>query len=328
MHAMKEPDLDNEIKRLLTWVVVCIKTDNYQGLSDVNVYTESFSAGILNHIWDCDLKNLNTYKDRNYPGIDLGDGNAEIAVQVTSTDTREKVTHTITNFESNPDNACYKKLYIVIYKDEKHEYRSFTTNGKYEFDKDHILSLNELCFIIAGLSVDKKKALLAHLHSVLNIPTPAEFRITTEEYLVTRFFGALVEMAAEDVEDVSVDDMPDNADLEEKQARFAKYWDFVKRCYEEVIAASEERLFTAAYDRLDASERIQLRIFLQRQSEKALLKTENPVDAIDTVRKEIIKRANIGFLSEGQVENYLYYQLYMCKLLPNPGAQVAAVALK
>lgn len=328
MHVMKEVDLDNEIKRLLTWIVVCIKTDNYQGLSDINVYSESFSAGILNHIWDCNLKNLNTYTDRNYPGIDLGDETAEIAVQVTSTDVREKVTHTITNFESNPNNECYKKLYIVIFKDEKHEYQSFTTNGKYEFDKANILSLNELCFIIAGLPDNKKKLLLAHLHAKLNIPTPAEFKVTTEEYLVTRFFGALVEMAGEDVDTINSDDIPDNADLDEKQARFTKYWDFVKKRYEEVIAASEERLFTAAYDRLDASERIQLQIFLQRQSEKALLKTDNPVDAVDAVREAIIKRANIGFLAEGQVENYLYYQLYMCKLLPNPDMASATEATK
>lgn len=53
MHVIKEVDVDNEIKRLLTWIVVCIKTDNYQGLSDINVYSEPFSAGTL--------KNLNTY---------------------------------------------------------------------------------------------------------------------------------------------------------------------------------------------------------------------------------------------------------------------------
>ena len=69
---------------------------------------ESLMEVLLNIILDSDLKNMNLEKE-NFPAIDLGDdapvvldGQAvRLAVQITSTGTRQKVRHTLDEFFSN-----------------------------------------------------------------------------------------------------------------------------------------------------------------------------------------------------------------------------------
>lgn len=323
MHVMKDVDVDNNIKRLLAYVASYIKIDNYQGLSDINVYSEEFSAGILNPVWQCDLKDLNTYTDPNYPGIDLGDKVKKVSVQVTSTSTRDKIAHTIEEFEKNDLHDDYDDLYVFVFGDTRPKYKAFTTNGKYTFSTDNVLSLNELCFIIRGLPIERKTQIATHLNDKLNLPSPTEFKVTVENFLVNKFFKALIDMANEDMDSDTEVEIVDEADLDIKKERFQKYWSFIEECYKKVVTAREELLFRKAFNRLDQSERLKLQAFLQHMSEKSLLQTADPVKAIEIVRKDLFERANIGYLSEVQIENYLFYQLYMCKLLPNPAKQAA-----
>lgn len=323
MHILKTVDTDNEIKRLLTWLIVYVGVDNTSGLTDINVYSESFLVPILNLIWNSNLENLNTYDDQYHPGIDLGDTAGRLAIQVTSTTVRAKITGTIEKFEKREEHLNYDKLYVIALSANKPKYKDFVTNGKYQFDSGCVLSLNELISIITKLPEVAKLEILAALRDRINIPDRKESLVTIEDFLVNKFFEALVELAKTEEDDNSgtgggYEDTVDVADLDIKRQRFEKYWTYIEECYRNVIELQQEKLFRRAFEKLDTSERIQLQDFLRRESDKALLKTDNPVEALDIVRNTLIQKAAINLLSESQIENYLYYQLYMCKLLPNP----------
>jgi len=324
VHILPTADTDNEIKRLLTWLVAYVGVDNASGLSDVNIYSETFLIPLLNPIWGCDLQNLNTYDDQNHPGIDLGDKVGRIAIQVTSTTVRSKITKTIEKFEDKErkEYLNFDNLYVVALSSSKPKYKPFTTNGKYKFDSKHVLSLNELVSLITKLPDDSKTTILETLRKNMNLPNDRASLITIEDYLVNKFFGEIIRLAKEEQdepnEDERFDSVVDTGDLDLKRERFEKYWSYIEDCYRSVIELQQEKLFRRAFEKLDTSERLQLQVFLARESEKALMKSDNPVEALDIVRKDLIQRASINLLSESQIENYLYYQLYMCKLLPNP----------
>lgn len=324
MHILPTVDTDNEIKRLLTWLVAYVGADNASGLSDVNIYSETFLIPLLNPIWGCDLQNLNTYDDQNHPGIDLGDKVGRIAIQVTSTTVRSKITKTIEKFEDEErkEYLNFDSLYVIALSSSKPNYKSFTTNGKYTFDSKHVLSLNELVSLITKLPDDAKTTILETLRKNMNLPNDRASLITIEDYLVNKFFGEIIRLAKEEQDESNegelFDSVVDTGDLDLKRERFEKYWSYIEDCYRSVIELQQEKLFRRAFEKLDTSERLQLQVFLARESEKALMKSDNPVEALDIVRKDLIQRASINLLSESQIENYLYYQLYMCKLLPNP----------
>lgn len=321
MNILRAVDLDSEIKRLLTWFVVYVNIDNKLNLTDINVYAENFIIPLLNSVLDCNLENLNTYDDENYPGIDLGDRSKRIAVQVTSSTVRQKIDKTIEKFESREEYMNFDTLYVAALSHEKPNYRDFKTNGKYAFKQKNILSINELMSMMKDRSDSVKQEIMDSLKKKMNIPQDEESKLTIEDFLVNKFFEQIVKLAKEEVLCDSADfeeSALNHGDLDVKRTRFDRYWSYVETCYRDVIQLRQERLFHKAFERLDSSERIQLQKFLGRESEKALLKTDNPVEALDIVKKDIVSRASISLLSETQVENYLYYQLYICKLLPNP----------
>lgn len=326
MNILKAIDLDSEIKRLLTWFVVYVNIDNKLNLTDINVYAENFIIPLLNSVLDCSLENLNTYDDENYPGIDLGDRSKRIAVQVTSSTVRRKIDKTIEKFESRKEYLNFDTLYVAALSHDRPDYRDFKTNEKYTFEPKNILSINELMFMVKERPDSVKQKIMNSLKRQMNIPQDEEFKLTIEDFLVNKFFEQIMKLAKEEVLCNNADceeSVPNHGDLDVKRMRFEKYWSYIENCYRDVIQLRQEKLFHNAFERLDSSERIQLQKFLCRESEKALLKTDNPVEALDIVKKDIISRASISLLSETQVENYLYYQLYICKLLPNPIEEVS-----
>lgn len=318
MHIIANYDIDAEIKRLLAYLVTYVAIDNHQGLNDVNVYSEDFLIPILNPLFGCKLVNMNTFDDHSYPGIDLGDENEKIAVQVTSTTVRKKIDHTIKQFEKRGDDEKFNSLYVVALSIDRPQYKTFTTNGKYTFSSKNVLSINELAAKIVLLPKDKKEEILESLKGQLNIPNNPLESLSLESFLINKFFKEIVAIAKEESDTNDGLIAPSAGDIDIKRERFSQYWSYIEECYRSVIQLQQERLFKRAFEKLDTSEQASLQAFLQRESEKALIRTNSPIEALDIVRKDIMTRVSLTLLSETQVENYLYYQLYMCKLLPNP----------
>ena len=116
MIANREVLLD-ELKDILA--VYAKRVEMEEGkLSDAS---ESFYCGLLNAMMGGNLKNMNREKP-NFPAIDLGDdapvvldGQAvRLAVQITSTGTRQKVRHTLDEFFSNHLHSRFDRLIVLV----------------------------------------------------------------------------------------------------------------------------------------------------------------------------------------------------------------------
>jgi hypothetical protein len=78
-----------------------IHFSNEQGLYDINRVSEDVAAGLLNLVFNLDLKNLNE-EETNFPGIDLGDETQKKAFQVTSRTDRAKIKKDMVTFMKTP----------------------------------------------------------------------------------------------------------------------------------------------------------------------------------------------------------------------------------
>lgn len=84
------------IAALIDYWLIEIKTHNYESYTDINKAGEDLSRQLLNLIYEYELEDLNKIK-RNFPGLDIGDQKkAMVGFQITSTNTRKKLIHTLT----------------------------------------------------------------------------------------------------------------------------------------------------------------------------------------------------------------------------------------
>jgi hypothetical protein len=133
-------------------------------LYDGNIHAENFICTLLNMCYDYELINLNEEKS-NFPGLDLGDKNLGIGVQITSTKTSLKVNNTL---EKCCNHECYKtfpKIKIFILTEKQNKYSvTYNYEGMMEFDVEKdILDFDSLYIKIMYLSVTKQRQIADYI---------------------------------------------------------------------------------------------------------------------------------------------------------------------
>lgn len=154
---MKQEELIKVCSDLLYKLCDLVESRNTLNYYDINISSEYFFIPLLNQVFDCDLKNLNTEK-KNAKAIDLYDVNGKLSVQVTSDSSAKKIRDTLIKYR---DNNLYKKyqrlIFVVIVR--SHIYRADFTNdidGKFIFSKSRdIYTIGSLIKSISALSVEK-----------------------------------------------------------------------------------------------------------------------------------------------------------------------------
>lgn len=132
MIATKDDRMLDVISDCLNYMCNKVSLENATGRYDINKFMENFYAGVLNIVWGCNLVNLNLF-EYNAEAIDLCDTNAYIAVQVTSTNTTEKIKHTIETFNKNAYYEQYDKLYMYIITAKGKNRKSYDPGHGVEF---------------------------------------------------------------------------------------------------------------------------------------------------------------------------------------------------
>lgn len=131
---------------------------------------ESLMEGLLNIILDSDLKNMNLERE-NFPAIDLGDRRKGLAVQVTSTGTRDKVRHTLKEFFDNGLNGQFSRLIIVVVgRAERFSTAPQVPDGFDFVPKRDVWDLAGLLREIRGLPERKQGRVDAYLRERVNLP--------------------------------------------------------------------------------------------------------------------------------------------------------------
>lgn len=106
-------NIDQQLGAFVSAARIAIK----KNLPSYNVISETTLAGLLNLIHGWNLVNANS-KKQNFPGVDLIDPNARVAVQVTSTNKPDKVDHTLDQFAGNHYGTQFDRLIILVITDD------------------------------------------------------------------------------------------------------------------------------------------------------------------------------------------------------------------
>ena len=111
-----------------------IGINNYVNLYDNNIVAEDFMCGLLNLIYGYNFTNAN-HVMRNAPAIDLVDQQNRIAVQVTSTGSREKIQNTVDQFIRHELYKDYDYLWMLFLGDIPKLKKPLDTKGLLVFDE-------------------------------------------------------------------------------------------------------------------------------------------------------------------------------------------------
>ena len=100
--------IDQQLGAFVSAAQIAIK----KNLPTYNVVAETILAGLLNRVHGWKLVNANA-KQKNFPGVDLIDAEGRVSVQVTSTNTVQKLDHTLEQFTGKNLGAQFDRLIFL-----------------------------------------------------------------------------------------------------------------------------------------------------------------------------------------------------------------------
>lgn len=169
---MRQLEVENELRDVVSRIIVQVELATAQGRTDINLALEDAFIPILRSVYNLPrLINLNR-KQKNYPGIDLGDDHDRVAFQVTSTVSLDKVKFTIGQFMDRSYFNTFDELYILMLARKQASYSQASVNAllteQFSFDcKRHIIDLSDLLGQIAGLRLAAQERVLAEFKHIL-----------------------------------------------------------------------------------------------------------------------------------------------------------------
>lgn len=144
----------NYIERHIGALAFRIKSRGKINLLDLNIYSETFFADMMNIIFSYNLRNLNAVI-QNAEGIDLVDDVNKIIMQVSATSTKQKVEKSLNKRKLN-EYKDYRFRFIAIIEDAN-KLRSETYKNPYNvaFDpQNDIIDISYILKIINNMSID------------------------------------------------------------------------------------------------------------------------------------------------------------------------------
>lgn len=166
---MRLAEIQNKINELLSQFVTEVRGANAAGRTDINRAAETLLIPLLGEVYGWKhLVNLNSEENENFPAIDLGDKEAGVAIQVTSTSNSEKIKETLQKFRDKELFRNYPRIYFYILTEKQASYSSKAFNeisqGFFEFDpKKHILDYRDVFETITGFTAGRAEKVLGIL---------------------------------------------------------------------------------------------------------------------------------------------------------------------
>ena len=150
---MRILEIENELRDVVSKIILEVELSTKQNRYDLNLVLEDAFIPILKQTFNLsNLINLNR-KQKNFPGIDLGDEYDRVAFQITASTTLDKVKKTLTKFKSNTFYNSFDELYILMLTKKQDSYSQNSidqiTDGIFNFSaKTHIIDLGDLLGLI------------------------------------------------------------------------------------------------------------------------------------------------------------------------------------
>lgn len=164
------------------------------GDQGVNHAAENFYCGLLNIMLskpekEYHLHNMNPIQS-DFPAIDLGDEENSLAVQVTTTEHRDKVNHTLSKFFENNLDQTYRRLIILVIGKKDEFKKEFRVPQSFDFlHSRDVWDLDRLGKELGKLNQKKLEELDAYLTDALS-------RVPRSERALRLKFPAVLERDA------------------------------------------------------------------------------------------------------------------------------------
>ncbi|GGY11279.1 hypothetical protein GCM10007160_42870 [Litchfieldella qijiaojingensis] len=172
MSLVKQVEIENQLREVISRLIIEIDLATNQGRLDVNLISEDAWIPILKEVYQCpNLTNLNR-KHKNFPGIDLGDEQDRVAFQVTSSTDIEKVKSTLEQFKKRNYKNAFDELYIFTLRAKQKSYSQDAIDkvveGDFLFDaKEHIIDPGDILAAITGLRLPAQERMLQEFRAIL-----------------------------------------------------------------------------------------------------------------------------------------------------------------
>jgi hypothetical protein len=169
---MRQLEIENQLRDVVSRIIVQVELATAQGRTDINLALEDAFIPILKSVYNLPhLVNLNR-KQKNFPGIDLGDDHDRVAFQLTSTTTLDKVKFTVRQFMDRAYFNTFDELYILMLARKQTSYSQASVNelltDQFAFNcKKHIIDLSDLLALVSGLRLAAQERVLAEFKHIL-----------------------------------------------------------------------------------------------------------------------------------------------------------------
>lgn len=169
---MRQLEVENQLRDVVSRIIVQVELATAQGRTDINLALEDAFIPILKSVFNLPhLINLNR-KQKNFPGIDLGDDHDRVAFQVTSTTGLEKVKFTIGQFMGRSYHNTFDELYVLMLGKKQASYSQSAVNALLTEDfsfncAKHIIDLSDILRMVAGLRLAAQERVLTEFRHIL-----------------------------------------------------------------------------------------------------------------------------------------------------------------
>ena len=144
---MKRIRLHNNIKQSLARFSSEVEISNQNSHYDINIHSEYLLVSLLNLVFNYRLVNANQIK-KNYPAVDLVDIENRVAFQITSSQTRKKISDTLESFIKNDLYKEFDDLYILFLTTKKSKLKldwiDEIIGDSIRFTKRNLINLSDL----------------------------------------------------------------------------------------------------------------------------------------------------------------------------------------
>lgn len=154
---MKHLDLLNEFRAAMSQLATQVEAASAMRMYDINKVSENLVLGVLRELYGWrHLRNLNSTERANFPGIDLADDVAGVAIQVTATSTLDKIRSTIETFLAHELDKKYKRVVVYVLSRKQASYSQDgidrAAKGQFKLDASNdILDHRDVCGVAADV---------------------------------------------------------------------------------------------------------------------------------------------------------------------------------
>ncbi|MGW1444211.1 SMEK domain-containing protein [Serratia rhizosphaerae] len=314
---IKSMEYITNISNGLAYLSRCVEARSSLNLNDINIHSENFYKDLFNLIYDYNLKNLNSI-NQNIASIDLADEEKKLCIQVTCTNTIEKIKSTVDKFIKENLHEQYETLQVLILtKKKKYKTIEYGKDGIYKFNiKSGVIDYRDVLRHIQNLTSEKQFEVKCFLEKELNLKetdnTPKEVKTLMH----------MIKILSNDDHPNAGNGFAEKPDPENKiYKRFSEHSSTIIEKYTSLAPMYGDILQCIRNESdIGLIKQKKMEIFLEKQSNEFLIaEHNNPLLALEKLKIFYCNKVSLidNEYDDSAIEFFLVDNLFRCTVFPN-----------